>query len=69
MIEDYYQEPHSYVVKTRKGFDARCYRLAVNPNHIGMLVTESSHRTLAAAIKAALKHQKLFGGTIAFPQP
>lgn len=69
MIGDYYQEPHSYVVKTRKGYDARCYRLAINPNHMGVLVTESSHRSVAAATKAAKKFQKLFGGTIALPQP
>lgn len=60
-----YHEPHSYIVKTRKGFDARCYRTTVDPNRIGYVVSESSHRTLQAAKVAAARFHRSFGGTIA----
>jgi hypothetical protein len=56
--------PHSYVVKTRTGFDARCYRTTKDPNRIGYIVCESHHRTEKAAAAAAKRFHKEFGGTI-----
>ena len=65
-----YHEPHSYVARNnRNGWDARCYAVrADNWNAIGTMVDESSHRTLAAAIKAAKRFHKIYGGTIQLPE-
>ncbi len=63
-----FEPPHSYVVKTRTGFDARCYAVRADDlNAIGRLVEESSHRTLQAAVKAAKRFHKEHGGTIRLP--
>jgi hypothetical protein len=64
MDEETHNPPHSYVVKTRTGFDARCYRTTIDWNRIGYIVCESSHRTAKAAHAAALRFHKQFGGTI-----
>ena len=65
-----FDPPHTYVVRTRTGFDARCYQVRADDlNAIGRLVDESSHRTLAAAVKAAKRFNKEHGGTISVPQP
>ena len=64
-----FHAPRSYVVKTRRGFDARCYRLRADDwNAIGELLEESSHRTLAAAIRAAKSFHDAHGGTIDLPE-
>lgn len=56
---------HSYVVRTRTGYDARCYVVcATDLNRIGRCVEESSHRTFNAAVKAAKAFHKRWGGTI-----
>lgn len=67
--DDFYHSPHSYVVKSRDGFDARCYRTCKDPNRIGYIVCESTHRTVKAAIAAAKRFHKEFGGTIVLPSP
>jgi hypothetical protein len=62
-----FHPPRSYVVRTRKGFDARCYRLRADDwNALGELLCESSHRTLAAAEKAAMRFHKSWGGELDF---
>ncbi|MGA1062093.1 MAG: hypothetical protein ACO3VH_07160 [Ilumatobacteraceae bacterium] len=67
--DDHYDSPHSYVVKNRDGtFDARCYRTAKNPNAMGYIVCETTHRSLAAAIRSAKELHKEFGGTIRLPE-
>jgi hypothetical protein len=64
-----FDPPHSYVVPTRRGFDARCYATrADDVNAIGETVDESSHRTLSAAVKAAKRFHKTYGGTIHVPE-
>jgi hypothetical protein len=64
-----FDSPHSYVVKTRKGFDARCYATRADDlNAIGRIVEESSHRTLAAAVKAAKAFHRMHGGTVRLPE-
>jgi len=64
-----YDSPHSYVVRTRTGFDARCYAVRADDwNAIGRIVEESSHRTLAAAVKAAKRFHAYHGGTIRLPE-
>lgn len=61
-----YNTPHSYVVKTRRGFDARCYATRSNDwNAFGRMIAESSHRTEAAARKAAARFHATYGGTLA----
>lgn len=67
--DDFYNSPHSYVVKNRGTFDARCYRTAKNPNAMGYLVCETTHRSLKAAIRSAKELHKEFGGTIRLPEP
>ena len=63
-----YHAPHSYVVRTRRGYDARCYATRDDDfNAIGRIVAESSHRTLSAAISQAKRFHKTYGGTIALP--
>jgi hypothetical protein len=64
-----FDPPHSYVVPTRRGFDARCHATrADNWNEIGIIVDKSSHRTLSAAVKAAKRFHKTYGGTIHVPE-
>lgn len=60
-----YHPPRSYVVRTRKGYDARCY-VTRSDDHLafGRILAESSHRTLAAANKAAAQFHAHFGGTL-----
>ncbi len=60
-----FHAPRSYVVRTRRGFDARCYRLRADDwSALGELLEESSHRTLEAAEKAAARFHKSWGGTL-----
>jgi hypothetical protein len=62
-----FHAPQSYVVRTRRGFDARCYRLRADDwNAFGELLDESSHRTLAAAEKSAMRMHRRFGGELDF---
>jgi hypothetical protein len=64
-----YHEPHSYVVRTRSGYDARCYAVRADDlNAIGHIVEESSHRTLKAAVNAAKRFHRYHGGTINVPE-
>lgn len=68
--DDFYHSPHSYVVKNRDGsFDARCYRTCKDPNRIGYIVCETTHRSVKAAIASAKRFHKEFGGTIVLPSP
>lgn len=60
-----FHPPRSYIVRTRNGFAARCYRLrADDSNALGELLCETAHRTLAAATKSAQRFHKYFGGTL-----
>jgi hypothetical protein len=55
------------VVRTRTGYDARCYRLRADDwNAMGELLCKSSHRTLSAAEKSAARFHKSWGGTLDF---
>lgn len=64
--DEHYAPANCYVVKTRKGYDARAYRVRSDDwNALGYLVEETSHRTEAAARKSAARMAKAYGGTLA----